>query len=272
MAAMSDAVLRSIQARPPDTRLVVLCDFDGTLAPFHADPEVPRLPARATVALARLLEGGHAEVGLVSGRRLDDLRARAPLPDGAYLAGLHGLEIAVGAQAWRHPALDRLDVPLDEIARRIRQAARGEPGFVLEDKGASLALHVRGVEASRRQAVLDATEAVLDPWLDAGALRRLVGSNVREYLPAVPWHKGDAVRWIAHDVTRRTGQVAWCVYLGDDVTDEDAFRAIEHGVGVVVGERPSAARFRVPGPPAALALLEGLALLLDPAFAAEGVL
>jgi trehalose-phosphatase len=269
---MNDAALRSIQARPPGTRLVVLCDFDGTLAAFDANPDVPRLPDRAALALGLLLDSGHADVGLVSGRRLDDLRRRAPLPEGAYLAGLHGLEIAIGARAWRHPELDHFDVPLDAIAWRIRQAARGEPGFVLEDKGTSLALHVRGVEASRRQAVLEATEAVLDPWLDAGALRRLVGSDVREYLPAVSWHKGDAVRWIAHDVERRTGQVAWCVFFGDDVTDEDAFRAIDQGVSIVVGERRSAATYRVPGPPAVLALLEALALELDAAASAEGVL
>ena len=269
---MNDAVLRSVQARPPGTRLVVLCDFDGTLAAFDADPEVPQLPARAALALGRLIGGGHADVGLVSGRRLDDLRSRAPLPAAAYLAGLHGLEIAVGARAWRHPGLDRFDVPIDEIAWRIRRAAGGEAGFVLEDKGASLALHVRGVDPSRRQAVLDATEAVLDPWLDAGRLRRMVGNNVREYLPAVPWHKGDAVRWIAHDVARRSGQTAWCIFFGDDVTDEDAFSAIEHGVSVVVGERPSAATFRVTGPPAVLELLEALALALDTASATEGVL
>lgn len=269
---MVDAVLRHIQGRPSDTRLVVLADFDGTLAAFHTDPAVPRLPPRAQAAFARLLASGCADAGVVSGRRLDDLRTRAPLPVGAYLAGLHGLEISVGQRAWRHPELDRVGVPLDEIARRIRAAARNEPGFLLEDKGASLALHVRGVAPGRRQAVLEATEAVLNPWLEAGALRRLVGSDVREYLPAVAWDKGDAVRSIVHDVERRAAQPAWCVYFGDDVTDEDAFRAIACGLSVVVGERPSAATRRLPGPTAVIDVLEALAAQAVTEAAREGVL
>ena len=68
---------------------------------------------------------------------------------------------------------------------------------------------------------------------------------MHEYLPAAAWTKGDAVRWIAHDVERLTGQPPWVAYFGDDLTDEDAFRAIDEGVSVVVGRRASAARYRL---------------------------
>ncbi len=74
---------------------------------------------------------------------------------------------------------------------------------------------------------------------------RQAGADVHEYLPATAWNKGDAVRWIAHDIERVTGETPWLVYFGDDLTDEDAFGVVGDGVSVVVGQRPSAARFRV---------------------------
>jgi trehalose 6-phosphate phosphatase len=108
-----------------------------------------------------------------------------------------------------------------------------------------VAVHVRGVARELRTAVLDAADRAAAPWLVSGALRRLVGADVHEFLPAAHWTKGDAVRWIVHDVERATGQPAWVAYFGDDLTDEDAFRAIDDGVSVVVGRRASAARYRL---------------------------
>ena len=54
-------------------------------------------------------------------------------------------------------------------------------------------------------------------------------------LPNIPWTKGDAVRWIVEDIETHAQQPAWCVFFGDDVTDEDAFRAVRRGLTVVVG-------------------------------------
>ena len=113
----------------------------------------------------------------------------------------------------------------------------------IEDKGASVAVHVRGVPRALRAEVWPAADAAAEPWLRSGALRGLVGADVHEYLPAAGWTKGDAVRWIAHDVERRTGQTPWVAYFGDDLTDEDAFRAVERA------RSSSAAAPRRPLPP-----------------------
>jgi len=74
-------------------------------------------------------------------------------------------------------------------------------------------------------------------------------------LPNSPWTKGDAVRWIVEDIETQAQQPAWCVFFGDDVTDEDAFRAVRDGLTVVVGQRPSLARFRLKTPADVVAVL-----------------
>ena len=79
-----------------------------------------------------------------------------------------------------------------------------------------------------------------------------------ELLPNIAWNKGDAVRWIVEDVETHARQKTWCIFFGDDVTDEDAFRAVRDGVTVVVGQRPSLARLRLNSPADVAAVLSGV--------------
>jgi trehalose 6-phosphate phosphatase len=92
-------------------------------------------------------------------------------------------------------------------------------------------------------------------WVDSGGLKSLDASEAVEFLPNISWTKGDAVRWIVEDIETRAHQPAWCVFFGDDVTDEDAFRAVQRGLTVVVGQRPSLARLRLNSPADVVAVL-----------------
>ena len=112
-------------------------------------------------------------------------------------------------------------------------------------QGVSLTVHVRAVDPARRQDVLHSAIEAARPWLDSGALKLLEASEAVELLPNIPWTKGDAVRWIVEDIETRARQKAWCIFFGDDVTDEEAFRAVRDGLTVVVGQRPSLARLRL---------------------------
>ena len=238
-------VHRAFAARRRGTRLVVLSDFDGTLAEFDLDPTLPRIRSDALAALVALSSLPHVTLGLVSGRRVADLARRVPLGSEVYMAGLHGLEIAAGARLWQHAAIATARPVVQRLSRLLVGVVDRIAGARLEDKGPSVAVHVRGVAPEARAGVLHAADRAAEPWLGDGTLRRLVGAEVHEYLPGTHWTKGDAVRWIVHDVERHTGQPAWVAYFGDDLTDEDAFRAIDEGVSVVVGRRASVARFRL---------------------------
>lgn len=242
---MLSEVQQAISTRPSGTRLVFLSDYDGTLADFHPDPTIPRPSKRTRELLGRLAERQDSSLGIVSGRRVADLRTRTQLPARVYLAGLHGMEIEVGLRRWRHPDLDVAREDVRELNERLEQVRARVPGLILEDKHASIAVHVRGVDAARRSDALGMADECAAAWVQSGRLRRLPGNLVLEFLPNIACHKGDATRWIAQDIEERCGERPWITFVGDDITDEDAFEAIEHGVSVLVGSRASAAKFQL---------------------------
>ena len=121
---MLNEVKNAIAARPGGTRLVFLSDYDGTLAGFHEDPTIPRPTAETQALLCQLAERSDLSFGIVSGRRIADLRTRTQLPSRVYLAGLHGMEIEVGARRWQHPDLWR---GARARARVERAPGRGPP-------------------------------------------------------------------------------------------------------------------------------------------------
>ena len=248
-------VLAAIEARPSDSRLVLLSDFDGTLASFDLDPGAPRLSGDTRQALAGLASRPDVTIGLVSGRRVDDLDRRTQLPAHVYLAGLHGLEIRHGARGWRHPDLVESHEIVDQVGEALVHAVGNVRGVKLEDKGVSMTVHVRAVDPELREDVLGRAIDAARPWLDSGALKSLDANEAVELLPNIPWTKGDAVRWIVGDIETNAHMPAWCVFFGDDVTDEDAFRAVHHGLTVVVGRRPSRAALRLNTPEDVAAVL-----------------
>ncbi len=244
---MLDEVKAAVLARPADSAFVLLLDFDGTLAEFNPDPAAPRLtPARWDLIEGISRQPG-VSVGIVSGRRLDDLRARTRLPDRVYHAGLHGLEIEIEGRHIDHPDLHNATDRLDGLADTLRRLTVEFPGSLIEDKRASVAVHTRGMAAGDREKVFNRAEILAVPWMAEGLVRRLEGNAVVEYLPNIGGHKGEATRWIVADVEARSQRQAWVTYIGDDITDEDAFKAIVEGISVLVGLRPTAATHKVNG-------------------------
>lgn len=255
---MLSDVTRAIAERPQGTRLLFLSDYDGTLADFDPDPTIPRPSPRMAELLGSVALRPDLSCGIVSGRRIADLRTRTQLPSRVYLAGLHGMEIEVGSRRWQHPDLDAARQYVRSLYERL-DAVRSIPGLVLEDKHASVAVHVRAVPMERREEALARAESCADEWVAGGLLRRLNGNMVVEFLPNIAAHKGDATKWIAEDVEERCGQRVWTVFVGDDITDEDAFKSIKHGIGVLVGARETHAAHRVADITEVGALLEWIA-------------
>jgi trehalose-phosphatase len=117
----------------------------------------------------------------------------------------------------------------------------------VEDKGASVALHFREADAGAQRTAVDGFAAVVAPYVESGRLRVMRGSYVLELLPNIDWNKGHAVRWIMDRVRQREGE-PFVVYIGDDVTDQDAFAVVEaEGLPIAASDRVSA-NTRLDGP------------------------
>ncbi len=240
-------VQAEVERRPADTAFVLLLDFDGTLAEFNPDPAAPELTPERHDRLLRIAEHPAVSLGIVSGRRLDDLRRRTRLPDHVYHAGLHGLEIEINGTRTTHPDLPCAIERLEGMAGGLRKLLDEFPAAFIEDKGASVAVHARRLPKDMQPRVFARADVCAVPWIAKNYVRRLEGNAVVEFLPNIEGHKGDATRWIVADVETKLQRPAWVAYIGDDITDEDAFRAITMGIGVLVGLRPTSATHKLDG-------------------------
>jgi trehalose 6-phosphate phosphatase len=226
-------------------RLLVASDFDGTLAPLVDDPAKARALPEAEAALILLAAVAETEVALVSGRSLASLRAGVGrLADHATLVGGHGME-----QDDVAPTPDETE-RLDAAQRALDDLIDDVPGAWLERKPFSVVVHVRCVEPDEAQSLLVGA-AVVAEEID---LHTLEGHGVLEALVRRP-DKGAVIGTLRE----RAGADA-VVYLGDDVTDEDAFAALgPDDLGISIGMAPSQADFRVSSPRAAAHVLTILA-------------
>ena len=240
-----------VTRRPADSAFVLLLDFDGTVAEFHVDPDAPELTPERFDLLSAIARLPGASLGIVSGRRLDDLRERTRLPNHVYHAGLHGLEIEVDGHRKTHPDLASAIERMDGLAECLKKLMVEFPEVYIEDKGASVAVHTRRMPKDDYEKVFARADILAVPWIAESLVRRLEGNAVVEYLPNIHGHKGEATKWITEHVESKFARRSWVAYIGDDITDEDAFRAIEdgQGIGVLVGLRPTSATYKLDGIP-----------------------
>jgi trehalose-phosphatase len=251
-------IASDLLARCGDRHLLVLCDFDGTLVEFKTDPAAVWLPEHRRSLLRELMVRPRTTLGLVSGRRLEDVRARAGLGTDLYAAGLHGLEIEGGGAVFVHPQLENARTLVRGMTVSLAAAVQHHPGAFIEDKELSLAVHYRDVPTEAHEDIIAAFDLIVRPAVESGRLRVMHGACVLELLPDIPWNKGDAVRWIAEHAAGRLGRV-FPIYFGDDVTDEDALRAVAaHGVAVASSDRVTSGEYLVDGPAGVEAVIRAL--------------
>ncbi|HET9638617.1 MAG TPA: trehalose-phosphatase [Allosphingosinicella sp.] len=225
---------------PPLSRLepvALFLDFDGTLVELAEAPGAIAVPSGLAPLLDRLSARLDGRLAIVSGRALDDLRRHLG-GSAAVLSGSHGAEL--------HYADGRsipVSAPPGLAAAResIRRFASGDDGLLVEDKPAGIALHYRLAPERAEEA-----DAFLEALARRSGLALQRGKMVAELRPHGA-DKGEALRRLMAEPPFAGARP---VFVGDDLTDEDAFRAAAAlgGEGVLVGpDRPSAARWRLDG-------------------------
>jgi trehalose 6-phosphate phosphatase len=230
----------------------VFFDFDGTLSEIVDDPDSATPAAGAAEALQKL--AAHCPVAVLSGRDLADVTKRVGLP-GIWYAGSHGFELTApdGTHHQNDAAAAAIPV-LEQVAAQLRDQLGPIPGVVVEHKRFGVAVHYRNAARDRVAEVATAVRAAGQHH----SLRVTTGREVIELRPDIDWDKGKTLRWVIdhlHSAGPQAGNAPLLpIYLGDDITDEDAFDAVRHdGVPIVVrhhddGDRATAALFALDSP------------------------
>jgi len=237
-------VLDEVLRRSAGRGLAVFLDYDGTLTPIVERPEAAVLGEDTRTVLRALAR--RCPLAVISGRDLADVRSRVGIPE-LYYAGSHGFDIEGPGLRHEHPLAHAGALKLRDAAQEITRDTLGIDGVQLELKRFAFAVHYRRVREADVAAVRGAVERAL---ARRSGLRLSEGKKVLDLQPDIPWDKGRAVLWLLQALRLDRKEVL-PLYIGDDLTDEDAFRALaRRGIGIAVQEehRRTAARYTLRNP------------------------
>lgn len=217
-------------------------DYDGTLTPIVATPDLAVLSEEMREAVRQLSE--KYKVAVVSGRATDDVRSKVQL-DHLFYAGSHGFEIVLpDGEVKTHPQAQEIRTTIKQVYKDMREKVASVTGALVEDVKYTISVHYRLVAEADFPKVRQAVEDVLRQYPN---LRKTDGKKVFELRPNIDWDKGKAVEWILNSLKFQADKNK-AVYIGDDTTDEDAFAVLEgKGFGLLVAEklRPTKAHYFV---------------------------
>ncbi len=211
-------------------------DYDGTLTPIVRRPEGARLSKETFALLKALTSHPRYFPAIISGRSLKEIRDLVGLP-GLIYAGNHGLELEGLSLRFLHPDGRSTRPILTELLKRLEEELREIRGVQVEDKGLTISVHFRRVDEKNIDLTLWIVETITKDPVRRGQVKVTSGKKVIEIRPPVDWNKGKIITWLRREISRQTGgKKVLTAYIGDDRTDEDAFRAIgEDGITVRVG-------------------------------------
>ena len=215
----------------------LLLDFDGTLAPFRIDPTKVRPWAGVVTLLDKIRQSGKTRLAIITGRPALDVASQLSLRDGLEIWGLHGAQrLYSDGRLEQEELLTDQRVAIDAARIAIHNA---KLGLRIEEKPNAVVVHWRGKSLQSARSLKVQVLNLLQPFEGVAAVRLLEFDGGIELRAG--HDKGDTVRLILDEMPRNTP----VAYLGDDVTDEDAFRALSgKGMGILIRRewRPSAAQ------------------------------
>lgn len=213
-------------------RVAVFLDYDGTLTPIVDRPEDAVISERTREVVRELAR--RCPVCVVSGRDRAVVQELMGVDD-LVVAGSHGFDIwsPEGGAIERREG-DEFTGLLGEVTDRMRTLVAPVKGALVEPKKTSVAVHYRLVEERERPRIRAIVKS--EVGAHSGALRLMEGKMVYEIQPRLEWDKGRAVLYLL-EALGLDGDDVVPLYVGDDVTDEDAFRALSgRGIGVLVAD------------------------------------
>lgn len=205
-------------------------DFDGTLVPLQQEPTGAWLGASMRETLSRIAAIKRITTTIISGRSVPDLLLRIGV-EGLIYAGNHGLDICGRQLRFTEPAAAQQREDLKRFSDRLAASLSTIAGTLVEHKGLTITVHYRRAAIRDIAGIESTVRAMVAPAAASMVVR--TGKCAFEILPRTDWNKGAAALWINRKLDR--GNVL-SIYLGDDTTDEDAFRALSDGITVKIGD------------------------------------
>lgn len=226
----------NVEEKLKDRHLFIFLDFDGTLTPIVQTPHQAVLPEAMRELLKELSYIPDIKLAFISGRSLEDIKSKIRLP-GAIYSGNHGLEIRGPQINFRSAVAAEYKKTLKQIRRELREKIAPVRGAFVEDKGLSLALHYRLVNKKQVHLVKTIFHETVIHYTVKNKIKIKTGKEVFEVRPPLEWDKGKVVLWLlARQIFTSDKGRTLPIYLGDDTTDEDAFKTLKNkGLTVYVG-------------------------------------
>lgn len=212
-------------------KIILFLDFDGTLSRIERNPDDAVLVPEARAWLRKLSRRKNIKAGIVTGRGLSDIRRRASFKNIIYAAN-HGMEIYhKGRYLLRKGRVYKRSLRLlaDELSGSLSDIS----GAAVENKGLSVAVHFRKTKKNLHPVIKKISKKISKPYIKKFDFQLTAGKMILEIRPSKCWNKGMAVLWI----WKKLAPGCIPVYIGDDVTDEDAFKALKpHGLTIRIGK------------------------------------
>lgn len=228
----------TIKSRITGKNVFLFLDYDGTLTPITETPEEAIMSREALDELFFIAKCPHCLTAVISGRSLENIRAIVPV-SGLIYAGNHGLEVygaAIGTHVFA-PKTARENI--QKIKIKLQKTLGSIQGFLLEDKEWTLSCHFRKVSKKDTVLLKSIFNEVVRSFQKNAEIRVVEGKEVLEVRPSVDWNKGKTVEWLLNKRLFASNQQIVPVYVGDDITDIDAFKILQNrGITVWVGKEP----------------------------------
>lgn len=215
-----------------NNELVIFLDFDGTLSPIVNRPEDAILLPGMKEVIQKC--ASRYTVAVVSGRDTDNVKSRVGI-EGIIYAGSHGFSIkGPGDLLMEHEEASRILPLLTGIENELRNLfSIGPSGVQIERKKYAITVHYRNADPALTGEIKEKTDKAVSGY---SGIKKERGKMIIEIKPDVPWNKGMAVQWILKKLDLWNHDGVFPIYLGDDITDEDAFRMLKgRGMGIIVG-------------------------------------
>jgi alpha,alpha-trehalase len=234
--------------------VLLISDFDGTLSPIAEKPEKALLPAKAKNILKNWSSVG--PVAIVSGRSLRDVKAKVGIKNLIY-AGNHGAEWQIDGKYDSLKFDPRIKKLIAAAKKEFKALVKKYPKSLIEDKKIAFSAHYRLLPTKKGRKFLKEAVELAKKYEKTGLISYSFGKKVIDIKPKTVVNKGVFCRFLLNHLEKETGKKFEVMYLGDDVTDEDAFKEFKSGITVFVGpKKKSFANYSIKNPTEVIDFLE----------------